>query len=123
MTSKTALLIGLDPNVVDFSATPGLDATKLAAGLKADQERARASGYDLDLCLTDTGETAEQVITTTLKAKQYDCIVIGAGVRTLSTHFMLFERIINIVHVHAVNSKIAFNTKPTDTVEAIVRWA
>jgi hypothetical protein len=35
---------------------------------------------------------------------------------------LLFERIINLVHQRAPNSRIAFNTTPSDTAEAARRW-
>ncbi len=53
---------------------------------------------------------------------QYDCVLVGAGVRTVPTHFLLFEKIINTIHAHAPGAKICFNTKPSDTAEAVNRW-
>jgi len=63
---KTVLIIGLDPALIDFSdpayaAFPGLNATKVMAGVTADQERLKAIGYDAQICLTDFGQTAEAV--------------------------------------------------------------
>jgi hypothetical protein len=48
--------------------------------------------------------------------------VIGAGVRANPKYFLLFEKLLNVVHDLAPKSRIAFNTKPTDTVEAVGRW-
>jgi len=62
------------------------------------------------------------MISQKLSEKQFDCIVIGAGVRELPEYFLLFEKIINLVHQNAPASKICFNSKPTDTIEAIKRW-
>ena len=53
------------------------------------------------------------------KPDSYDCIMIGAGVRTLPEHFLLFEKLINVVHAEAPSARIAFNTKPSDTAEAV----
>ena len=36
--------------------------------------------------------------------------------------FPLFEKLINVVHQHAPSAKICFNTKASDTAEAIQRW-
>jgi hypothetical protein len=35
---------------------------------------------------------------------------------------LLFEKIINLVHTLAPQSRIAFNTTPVDTAEAAHRW-
>jgi DNA-binding LacI/PurR family transcriptional regulator len=122
MIRKSVLIIGLEPTNLDFSAFPGLDAEKVLAGIKDQQERLRELGYDMDVCLTDMGETAEEVATVALKQKHYDCVVIGAGVRVPPAHFLLFERLVNVVHAHAPDARIAFNTKPTDNVETVKRW-
>ncbi len=126
-TLGSALLIGLDPKLIDFSspdfdAFPGMTAAKVMEGLTAAELGLKALGYDAHHCLTDFGETAAEVVTAQLKRQQYDCIMIGAGVRTVPSNFILFEKLINIVHEHAPHSKICFNTKPSDTLEALQRW-
>src|SRR6185503_91054 len=126
-TGKSVLLVGLDPTLIDFAdpafaAFPGLNAAKVMAGVTADQERLKAIGYDAQMCLTDFGHTAEAVVLAKLKQKQFDCIMIGAGVRVIPSNFILFEKLINLVHAHAPHAKICFNTKPTDTAEAVRRW-
>jgi len=74
------------------------------------------------MCLTDFGETAEAVVRDQLEQKRFDYIVIGAGIRTIAGNFLLFEKLINVVHAHAPQAKLCFNTGPTDTVEAVQRW-
>jgi len=127
ITGKSVLIVGLDPALIDFSdpaftAYPGMNAARVMAGLTADQERLKAVGYDTRICLTDFGETAEAVVLAQLKQKRFDCIMIGAGVRVTPTHFILFEKLINLVHEHAPQARFCFNTKPTDTAEAVQRW-
>jgi len=124
---KSVLVIGLQPTLIDFSAPdyaafPGLDAAKVLAALKADEERLNSLGYDVQMCLTDFGETAEAVAIDHLKRKRFDCVLIGAGVRTIPKNFLLFEKLINVVHAHAPQAKLCFNTKPSDTAEAVQRW-
>lgn len=80
-------------------------------------------GYEVQTCLVDLGETVERVVSDTLSLENFDCIMIGAGVRLLPQHTFLFEKIINAVHQKAPpSSKICFNTNPSDTVEAVLRW-
>jgi len=119
---KSVLVIGFEPTLLDYTTIPDLDAAKVMAGLKADEIRLRNLGYEVELCLHDLGETAEAVVRDRLRQKQFDCIVIGAGVRTIPKYFILFEKLINVVHEHAPRAKLCFNTKPSDTAEAVQRW-
>jgi hypothetical protein len=116
------VLLGLHPDVVDFTAVPGLTKEKLAASLSAQEAELRALGFDATWILFDRGETAERVVAAALDAKAYDVVLIGAGVRAIPAHFILFEKLINLVHERAPKAKICFNTKPDDTREAVLRW-
>lgn len=125
--AKSVLLIGLQPNLIDYSspdyaAFPGMDAAKVQAALDADASRLNRLGYEAQLCLTDFGETAESVVSEALRKKPFDCVLIGAGVRTVGKNFLLFEKLINVVHELAPQAKLCFNTKPDDTAEAVKRW-
>ncbi len=122
MSTKNVLLIGLDPAVVNYDRWPGLTAEKLEAGLRRDEATLNEGGYHARICFVDHGETAEDVVTAMLKETDFACILIGAGVRTDSEEFMLFETLINVVHEHAPTAKICFNTGPTDSVDAVKRW-
>jgi len=119
---KSVLLIGFEPTLLDFATIPDLDAAKVTAALKADEARLRSLGYKAELCLIDLGKTAETVVLDRLRQKQFNCILIGAGVRTIPKYFILFEKLINVVHEHAPQAKLCFNTKPSDTAEAVQRW-
>ena len=79
-------------------------------------------GYSVQMCLTDFGETAEAVVRDRLEQKRFDSILIGAGVRANPSNFILFEKLINVVHEHAPQAKICFNTMPSDTAAAVKRW-
>ena len=122
MDKKHVLVIGLEPDLVDFSSMPDMNAAKVRAGLAADQARLASLGYDAELCLTDLGDTAEAVVTRRLSDKSFDCVVIGAGIRTIPAYFLLFEKLVNVVHRHAPAARLCFNTKPSDTAEAVQRW-
>ena len=112
---KSVLVIGLDPTLIDFSQpgyAPGMDARKVLAGLKSSEDELTRLGYSVQICLTDFGETAEAVVQSELKA----------GVRTNPSNFLLFEQLINVVHKHAPQAKLCFNTLPSDTAAAVKRW-
>ena len=123
---KSVLVIGFDPRGLDFTtperAAAGLTADKVLAGIKAEQERIRALGYDLHDCLINQDASAEGAVLQHLKAGPYDCVLIGAGVRTSPDALLLFEKIVNLVHEHAPRARICFSTTPRDSADAIRRW-
>lgn len=122
---KKVLIVGMNPYTIDFTQpgfAPGLTAEKVEIGLKAEREKLRGLGYESDMHLVDTGVLEQETLATLLKQKQFDGIMIGAGVRLPPSNFTLFEKIINTVHEFAPKSKIIFNTNPMDTAEAISRW-
>jgi len=124
-SKKRVLIIGLDPTLIDFSQpgyAPGMDATKVLTGLKSCEDELTRLGYHAQMCLTDFGETAEAVVQHELKQARFDCIVIGAGMRTNPSNFLLFEKLINVVHEHAPQARLCFNTLPSDTTAAVRRW-
>jgi hypothetical protein len=95
-------VIGLEPTLVGYSLIPDMNAGKVMAALKADQAKLNALG-----CLTDLGGTAEAVVLQKLSESTFDCTLIGAGVRTVPTHFLLFEKLINVVHQNALKPNSA----------------
>jgi hypothetical protein len=123
---KRVLVVGIDPVMIDFSSTEfaphKLSADRVMSALLAENERLRDHGYEADLCLTDLGASAEQVVGDKLRAKAYDCVLIGAGIRVSPRSFLLFEKLINVVHANAPQAKLCFNTNPSDTAEAAMRW-
>ncbi len=123
MGGTNVLLIGLDPTVVNYERWPGLTAEKLEAGLRRDEAALNDSGYSAEICFIDHGETAEETVKAKLAETNFDCVLIGAGVRTDTEEFLLFEKLINVLHEHAPTARICFNTGPTDSVDAVKRWA
>ena len=120
---KRVVLIGWNPEVVDYSKWPDLTPEKLTVALEADKNKLNNLGYEASLLFIDDAETAFSVVKETLDQENYDCVLIGAGVRTVPDHFIVFERLVNAVHESAPNAKICFNTNPSDTAEAVQRWA
>jgi hypothetical protein len=123
MIGKKVLMIGLDPKVVDYAhLVVKLDEPTLRTGLAADEKRLRDLGYDARWLLVDRGETAGAVVAATLKEETFDCVLIGAGIRTIPPMFPLFEKLVNLVHEGAPRAKICFNTVPEDTAVSVQRW-
>ena len=120
--AKKVVLIGWNPRVVDYSKWPGLTPEKLSAALEADRNRLNDLGYDASLLFIDDADTAYDDVRQALGEADYDCVLIGAGVRTVDEHFIVFERLVNAAHESAPGAKICFNTNPGDTAEAVQRW-
>jgi len=122
MPKKAVLAIGLDPAFVDFSATPQFTSELVRRYIDAEIERVRALGFDVVSCLVDRGETAAATVEAALRSRRFDCVVIGAGLRQPAECLPLFEKVLNQVHALAPAAKIAFNTTPADTAQAVQRW-
>ena len=127
LNKKSVLVIGIDPKWLNFSSPdfismPGINAEKVFMGVTSSVSVLNDIGYDAELCWTDIGETAIDVIKTFLQKKHFDCVLIGAGIRKMDSNFILFENMINVIHEHAPKAKICFNTNPMDTVASVQRW-
>lgn len=123
--AKTVLVVGLDPTLIDWSQPgypPGMTTEKVFAGIKSSEELLTGLGYEVQTCLTDFGETAEAVVKSQLELKPWDCVLIGAGVRTVPSNFILFEKLVNVVHENAPQAKMCFNQLPADIGESVKRW-
>ncbi|MFK7861779.1 MAG: hypothetical protein AB8B64_23385 [Granulosicoccus sp.] len=121
--SKKVLMVGWHPTVVDYSKYPGLTAEKLEGALKADEKRLNELGYDASIGFIVNTDSATDQLVDTLKETQFDVVMIGAGVRKDDEHFLVFEKLVNVVHEFAPQARIAFNTGPTDSDSAVQRWA
>jgi hypothetical protein len=125
VTKARVLLVGLEPDVVDYSKSPvpGLTAAKVRAAVEADSAKLESLGYSVTSLYVDDGKTAEATLTKALASGGYDCIMIGAGLRIVPPYFLLFEKLINVIHRHVpASTKLCFNTNPTDTADAVQRW-
>jgi len=119
---KKVLAIGIDPAFVDFTTTPRFTPEMFQSYIDAQLDRIRALGYDVTGCLIDLGNTAEAVAAKALTSENFDCVLIGAGLRQPGERLLLFEKIVNLIHELAPGARICFNTTPADSVEAVRRW-
>jgi hypothetical protein len=123
----TAIQIGLDPDVIDYSSAdfaqfPGLSKEKLRAANDQNVAGLRAAGYRVDNCLIDFGPAGADKARQWLEAKRYDAVLIGAGVRLVPGNTLLFEAIINAAHVAQPNCRFVFNRAAVATPDDIRRW-
>jgi hypothetical protein len=115
--TKRALSIGWHPDVPN-----PMTADDVRRGLTAAQDNVAAAGHRLDLCLLEDEPSDISLVETALRGAHYDAIVVGAGIRLQTKHHLLFEKLVNIVHREAPRAAICFNTTPSDTSDAVLRW-
>ena len=119
------LLVGYDPEAVDFSNPaypPGMSVEKIRAGITLVLKQMADRGWENGVCHIRPGGTAGQTVERHLASANYDCVVIGAGVRLPPQSLADFEAIINAVHKAAPTATITFNTRPEDSAAAASRW-
>ena len=123
----TAIQIGLDPDVIDYSSPdfaqfPGLSKKKLRAANDDNVAALRAAGYHVDNCLIDFGAAGADKARQWLEAGHYDAVLIGAGVRLVASNTLLFESIVNAAHTTQPGCRFVFNRAATATPDDIRRW-
>lgn len=119
------LLLGLDPEAVDFSdpaLPPGMTVEKVHAGIAVALKQFTDRGWEFDVSFIRPDETAGPTVERQLRSTKYDCVVIGAGVRLPIRNLALFEVVINAIRKAAPGAAIAFNTQPSDSAAAAARW-
>jgi hypothetical protein len=119
------LLVGLDPDAVDYSdpaLPPGVDAAMIRMAIDMALKQCADRGWACDSCLLRPDDTAGPQLQRALAEAAYDCVVIGAGVRLPAKMLTLFETLVNVLHQGAPGAAIAFNTTPLDSAEAAARW-
>src|SRR5215475_4132160 len=102
------LLLGLDPETVDYSdpaLPPGMNAEKVHAGIAVAVNQFTERGWESDVGYIRPDETGPTVERQLLSAN-YDCIVVGAGVRLPPRHLALFEVVINAIRKTAPGAAI-----------------
>lgn len=123
----TAIQIGLDPEVIDYSSPDfaqfaGLSKDKLRAANNDNVVALRAAGYEVDNCLIEFGAAGAGKARQWLQAKRYDAVLIGAGVRLVASNTLLFESIVNAAHLTQPGCRFVFNRAAVATPEDIRRW-
>ena len=119
------LLVGLDPDTVDYSdpaLPPGMTAEKVRAGVAVALKQIAGRGWEGEVGYIRPDETAVPTIKRLLASTTYDCVVIGGGVRLPPGHLVLFEALVNTIHKAAPGAAIAFNSRPDDSADAAARW-
>jgi hypothetical protein len=123
----TVIQIGLDPEVIDYSSPDfaqfaGLSKEVLRAANDDNVAGLRAAGYHVDNCLIDFDAAGVAKAGEWLRAKRYDAVLIGAGIRLVAGNTLLFESIVNIAHATQPGCRFVFNQAAQATPGDIRRW-
>ncbi|OBJ09656.1 hypothetical protein A5646_09590 [Mycobacterium sp. 1245499.0] len=123
----TVIQVGLDPDVIDYSSPEfaqfaGLSRDALRAANDDNVAGLRAAGYRVDNCLIDFGTAGADKAAAWLRAKRYDAVLIGAGIRLVAANTLLFESIVNIAHTTQPGCRFVFNHAAQATPGDIRRW-
>lgn len=113
------LVIGFDPHTI-----PGFDPAPVAAGIEQSSKAFAELGLAEDLFLVDFAELdgrAQAKIVEKLEQKQYDCVVVGGGIRKGPGLLELFQVVVNLVHWHQPGAAIAFNDSPGDSPDWVLK--
>ncbi len=115
------LAVGLDPKAAKPEAIPGLTPEVVQAYIASQLDRVRAAGHEVESCLVRPDASAEPALENALAAQEFDCVLVGAGLRE-AEHLNLFEKLINVIHRNGRGACICFNTNPADSLDAVQRW-
>jgi hypothetical protein len=111
------LVIGLDPAKLE-----GWDPEPVKAAMARGRDRFDELGLTADWCLVAPDEKPEQTVVEALAGGDYECVVVGGGIRKHEPLLELFEQVVNLVRLHAPTAAIAFNSTPEDCADAALRW-
>jgi len=118
------LLVGLDPDTVDYSDSvlhAGMTAEKVRAGIAVAVKQFADRGWEADVGFIRPDASAGPTVERQLRSTNYDCVVVGGGVRLPARNLALFEVVINAIRKAAPDTAIAFNTRPDDSADAAAR--
>mmetsp|Transcript_81735 Transcript_81735/g.210464 ORF Transcript_81735/g.210464 Transcript_81735/m.210464 type:complete len:161 (-) Transcript_81735:485-967(-) len=123
MQGKKVLIMGLKAPEVPASEG-GLSEEKLAKMLEEQTVEMEQVGLEARILVLDPAAPRNEILATVmdkLDSEAYDCVSLGAHVRTTPETVKLFEQLVNVVHKHAPQARIAFDEGPDDIAAAIFR--
>lgn len=111
------LVFGLDPTQFDQ-----WDPEPILTGIARGRAKFDEHGVEADWCLLDFRDDADATVEGALTSGDYECVVIGGGIRRNEDSLEFFEKLINLVRRHQPAAAIAFNASPDSCLEAAQRW-
>lgn len=118
------LFVGIAPQAFEPGELPdGMTPEILAARIEAGQSALEEAGIDAEHCMVGKDpDQAEAMLRETFGRETFPLAMIGAGIRALLEHTLLFERTVNVLIELNPSIRLCFNTSPEDTINAVRRW-
>lgn len=117
---RRVLALGLDPVAVDLGDAR-FTPEKVRAYIDAEMARIAALGVEVVTCLVHPGQSPANAVLEALHTGAFDVVMLGAGLNSPGQQ-LLFEQVLNLVHAHAPQARLCFNSRPGDSAEAVQRW-
>jgi hypothetical protein len=118
------LLVGIDPDLVDFTAPevpPGMNAGTIRRGIRAALDDFAVAGHDPHHLYIPLDPADQQLLSGKLATERFDCIVIGGGVRIPPSNLLLFEAVLNTIARAPSPPAIALVGHPGEATAAVAR--
>jgi len=116
------LMIGIDPDLVDFSdpsLPPGMNADIIRRGIAVSLDAIRAAGDEVTQLFIAPDPAEARRLADQLAA--VDCVTIGGGVHRPPQNLVLFEALLNAVARAPSRPAIALIARPEEAPAAIAR--
>lgn len=96
----------------------------MAKAIEAGLAEFAQHGVGVETCLIglDGSDDVEAVVGHALRARSWECVTIGGGLRHSDDQVELLEQVVNLVRRYAPDAAIAFNSTPSATYRAAARW-
>ncbi|KAI9714909.1 MAG: hypothetical protein M1820_000198 [Bogoriella megaspora] len=114
----SVLVLGLSPK--HSKSLQFMPEDRLAQMLQASEKALEEAGYDAKCVYLERDDDVEYA-KATIKEKDWDTIVIGAGIRTIPELTLVWETLLNAAHLALPNKLLCFNSNPADVLDAVRR--
>ncbi|KAI9667948.1 MAG: hypothetical protein M1821_000768 [Bathelium mastoideum] len=114
----SVLITGLDSNSPVAQRYPEHEALKKQ--LLESERKVHEAGYDAKFVYVRP-DIGVGPLKQALKEKEWDTVMLGAGVRLNPSMTEFWEEMVNAVHLGAPGKPLCFNSSPADILEAVQR--
>jgi len=115
------LLIGVDTTKLSGTRVTEFDSASIRFEAEESLKSLINEGYDAKWHFLDLSSDTLEALQLDLSNNNYDCVMVGAGIRRRPETLFLFETIVNMIHFSSPDTKICFNADVHDTIQAIKR--
>lgn len=122
--NERVLFIGIRPEAFAPDELPGaMTVEELAAQIERGWAAVQAEGIVGEWCgIGKDADEAEAELRRRFAERSFGLALVGAGIRILPEHTVLFERIVNVLVDLQPDIRLSFNTSPQNSLEALRRW-